>query len=282
MRRYELTDTQFELLKPYFPPSGTVGHPWAEHRRVLNGIFWKLRTGAPWRDTPERYGPWQTLYDRFVWWRRDGTWNRMLEALQTELDATGQLDWEQWNIDGTSIRATRASAGARADGQDSDEPSDHALGRAVGGFSSKLHLVSDGTGRPLNATLTKGQAHESTQFEATVAPIAIKRRRTNRMRRHPKRFAGDRAYHAKRIRQWLRRRGIGVVIPARRTKAKKPKRGRPFSYNAQHYRGRNVIERCVGWLKEYRSIATRFDKLAVNYLMMVKLGFLMRYLRLLT
>lgn len=116
MRRYELTDTQFELLQPYLPPEGTVGHPWAAHRRVLNGIFWKLRTGAPWRDIPERYGPYQTLYARFVYWRRDGTWHRMLEALQVQLDANGVLDWEQWNIDGTSIRATRAAAGARRDG----------------------------------------------------------------------------------------------------------------------------------------------------------------------
>lgn len=187
MRRYELTDTQFELLKPHLPPSGTVGHPWAEHRRVLNGVFWKLRTGAPWRDIPERYGPYQTLYDRFIFWRRDGTWHKMLEALQVQLDTNGQLDWEQWNIDGTRIRATRAAAGARPNGFDDDEPLDHALGRAVGGFSTKLHLVSDGKGVPLNATVTKGQAHESTQFEATLEPIAIHRKRTNRIRRHPKR-----------------------------------------------------------------------------------------------
>lgn len=164
---------------------------------------------------------------------------------------------------------------------DDDEPSDHALGRSGGGFSTKVHLVSDGNGVPLNATLTKGQAHESTQFAATLEPIAMHRRRTNRLRRHPKRLAGDRAYHAKRIRQWLWRRGIRVVIPPRRTRSEKPKRGRPFTYNAEYYRGRNMVERCVGWLKEYRSIATHFDKLAVNYLMMVKLGFLMRYLRLL-
>jgi transposase len=116
MRRYELTDAQFALLEPYLPPTGAVGRPWSDHRRVLNGLFWKLRTGAPWRDIPERYGPWQTIYDRFVWWRRNGTWNRLLVALQATLDAHGQIDWTQWNIDGTNIRASRAAAGARRDG----------------------------------------------------------------------------------------------------------------------------------------------------------------------
>lgn len=116
MRRYELTDAQFALLTPFLPPSGTVGHPWSDHSLVINGLFWKLRTGAPWRDIPERYGLHQTIYDRFVWWRRNGTWDRMLQALQSELDADGQIDWEQWNIDGTNIRASRAAAGARRDG----------------------------------------------------------------------------------------------------------------------------------------------------------------------
>lgn len=164
---------------------------------------------------------------------------------------------------------------------DEQEPRDHALGRSVGGFGTKLHLVSDGQGVPLNATVTPGQTHESTQFEATVAPIAIARRRTGRLRGRPRRLAGDRGYHAQRIRHWLRSRGVQPVIPPRRTRAKHPKRGRPISYNPLFYRGRNVIERCVGWLKEWRSVATRFDKLAVNYLQTVKLAFLMRYLRLL-
>jgi transposase len=94
--------------------------------------------------------------------------------------------------------------------------------------------------------------------------------------------AGDLAYHARRIRRWLRSRGIQPVIPPRRSRTARPKRGRPVSYDASASRGRNAVERCVGWLKEWRSVATRFDKLAVNYLHTVKLAFLMRYLRLLT
>jgi transposase len=169
-----------------------------------------------------------------------------------------------------------------ATGFDEDEPADYALGRSQGGFGTKLHLVSDAGGIPLNGTLTPGQAHESTQLEATLAPIAIARRRTGRVRRRPRRVAGDRASHARRIRRWLRQRGIQPVIPPRRTRTQTPKRGRPIRYDAVAYRGRNVVERCIGWVKEWRSVATRFDKLAVNYLQTVKLAFLMRYLRLLT
>jgi transposase len=78
---------------------------------MLNAIFWLLRTGAPWRDLPERYGPWQTVYEWFTRWRRDGTWDRMLEALQIRLDREGRIDWDLWCVDGTNVRASRAAAG---------------------------------------------------------------------------------------------------------------------------------------------------------------------------
>ena len=78
----------------------------------MNGLFWRLRTGAPWRDIPERYGPWQTIYDRFNRYRQDGTFDSMMEALQIRLDAEGDIDWDLWCVDGSSIRASRAAAGA--------------------------------------------------------------------------------------------------------------------------------------------------------------------------
>lgn len=117
MRRYELTDEQFALIEPYLPmmkPTG--GHPWGDHRRALNGLFWKLRSGAPWRDIPERYGPWSTIYDRYRTWCQEGRFAAILVALRDSLDAQGQLDWEQWWVDGTNIRASRAAAGARKKG----------------------------------------------------------------------------------------------------------------------------------------------------------------------
>ncbi len=107
-----------------------------------------------------------------------------------------------------------------------------------------------------------GQAHESTQCEALLETVSIERRTSGRTRKRPERVAADKAYHAHRIRHWLQSHGIQVVIP-------------------RFYRDRNVIERCIGWLKECRSVATRYEKLAVNYLQLVKLAFIERYLRLL-
>jgi transposase len=122
MRRYELTDEQYELIEPLLPAGGQVGRPWANHRCVLNGLFWKLCSGVSWRDIPERYGPWQTVYERYRAWRQDGTWERIVQALQVELDARGHIDWAQWNIDSTSIRASHAAGGARKKGAQRTNP----------------------------------------------------------------------------------------------------------------------------------------------------------------
>jgi transposase len=120
----ELTDEQFARLEPYLPKGGPEGgHPWAEHRRVLNGLFWKLHTGAQWRDIPERYGPWTTIYDRYRRWCQEGRFACLLVALRDTLDAQGLLDWEQWWLDSTSIRASRAAAGARKKGGQKPNPS---------------------------------------------------------------------------------------------------------------------------------------------------------------
>lgn len=282
MDRYDLTDAHFALLEPELPINdGKVGHPWNPHRAIINGVFWRLHAGAAWPDIPERYGKWKTIYDRYTWWRRNGTWDRILKALQVKLDAQGAIDWAQWALDGTIVRAHRVAGGAPKDGHDGiEEPRNHALGRSVGGFSTKIHLLSDGNGVPLDACLTPGQTHESTQVETVLEQVAIPRA-SGRIRRRPRRLAADRAYDAQRIRHWLRLHGICPVIPPKHRTGKR-KRGRPVTYNRDHYRRRSTIEQCVGWLKECRAVATRYEKLALNYLGLVKLAFIERYLRLLT
>jgi transposase len=139
--------------------------------------------------------------------------------------------------------------------------------------------VCDGNGLPLGVAVLPGQAHESTQFEAMGDSVRIRRRRGPR-RRRPRRLGADRAYQARRIRRWLRRHGIKPVIPPKRGPGRR-RAGRPISYDRTRYRGRNLIERSIGWLKECRSITTRFEKLALHYAGLVKLAIIERYLQLL-
>lgn len=113
VRRYELSDAAFAVLADLLPANGRRGGQWQDHRTVLNGIFWMLHTGAQWRELPERYGKWETVYGRFNRWRRDGTISRLLERLHVELDADGRITGDLWCIDATQVRASRAAAGAR-------------------------------------------------------------------------------------------------------------------------------------------------------------------------
>jgi transposase len=113
MKRHELTDEQWALVESHVPLStARTGRPARDRRTLLNGIFWILGTGAPWRDLPERFGPWQTVYDHFRKWRKSGVFADIIEALQVKLDNQGYIDWELWCVDGSSVRAARAAAGA--------------------------------------------------------------------------------------------------------------------------------------------------------------------------
>jgi transposase len=113
MKRHELTDEQWNLVDPLVPRSkAKTGRPPRDRRLMLNGIFWILGTGAPWRDLPERFGPWQTVYDHFARWRKSGVFARVIEALQVKLDEKGLIDWDLWCVDGANVRAARAAAGA--------------------------------------------------------------------------------------------------------------------------------------------------------------------------
>jgi transposase len=114
IRRHELTDEQWERLNPLLPPQKPrTGRPATDHRQIINGILWILRTGAPWRDLPERYGPWQTVYGRFNRWREKGIWQQIFERLLAEADAQGNVEWEIHFVDSTTVRAHQHAAGAK-------------------------------------------------------------------------------------------------------------------------------------------------------------------------
>jgi transposase len=124
MNRYDLTDFEWRVIEPLLP-NKPRGVPRVDDRRVLNGIFWVLRSGAPWRDLPERFGPRTTCYNRFARWRKAGVWDRLMDAITAAHDGDIQM------IDSTSVRAHQQSATAKRGS------ADHCLGRSRGGLTTK-------------------------------------------------------------------------------------------------------------------------------------------------
>lgn len=113
MARYDLSDEEWTLIQDLFPENVSKrGRPWRDHRTIMSGIIWVLRSGAPWRDLPTRYGIWQTVYDRFARYQREGVLDQILQRLQLALDENGRIDWTLGCIDGTHVRAHRSAAGA--------------------------------------------------------------------------------------------------------------------------------------------------------------------------
>ncbi|MGW2865300.1 IS5 family transposase [Streptomyces sp. NPDC001205] len=275
MRRHELSDAEWEFVRPLLPVSSR-GRKRLDDRKVLNGIVWKFRTGVAWRDVPERYGSWATLHTRFRRWAREGTFERMLRSAQAKVDAAGDIDWLV-SVDSTVVRAHQHAAGARKGGHRSP-----ALGRSRGGLTSKIHLACDGLGRPLAFTLTGGNTNDCTQFTAVMEAIRVPRIGPGRPRVRPAHVLGDKGYSSKAIRTWLRRRGIGHTIPERadqvRNRARRGRRGgRPPRFDKGLYTQRNIVERCFNRLKQWRGIATRYDKTAESYQAAVTLASLLMW-----
>jgi transposase len=148
--RHDLADDEWCVLKSLLPEGKRPGRPpkWGR-RQLIDGIRWRIRAGSPWRDVPPEYGPWQSVYGLFRRWQRDGTWRRLLIALQALADAAGHVTWDV-SVDSGTARAHQHAAGARKNGSaqkeppggsGAPEPDDHALGRSRGGLACKFHLA---------------------------------------------------------------------------------------------------------------------------------------------
>ena len=142
-----------------------------------------------------------------------------------------------------------------------------ALGRSRGGLTTKLHVVCDGNGIPLGMAISPGQTHDSVCFETTMSAV--------RLDTTPQALAGDKAYGGQRIRMWLEARSVRDVIPYKRNEHPPD----DYEFDREAYRRRNVVERLIGWLKECRRIATRFEKRGVHFLAMLKLAVIRRLVR---
>ncbi|GLV93184.1 IS5 family transposase [Streptomyces sp. JL7001] len=267
--RLVISDVMWGRIEPLMPADPIRGRRWAEHRRTLEAIAWKYRTCAPWRDLPEELGSFKTAHKRLLRWAIDGTWARIFAAVLASADADGDIGWAV-SVDSTVCRAHQHAAGARKGDTGRGEPADHALGRSRGGLGTKIHLASDSNARPLAIFLTAGQAGDAPAFTAVMAAIRVPRTVRGRPRTRPDVVLADRAYSSRAIRAHLRERHVRAVIPqpvdqVRHRERRGSNGGRPPAFDADAYKGRNTVERCIACLKQWRGLAMRCDKLAVAY-----------------
>ena len=247
--RYELTDSEWRVIAPGLP-NKPRGVPRVDDRRVLNGIFWVLRSGAPWRDLPKGYGPHTACYNRFVRWRRAGVWDKIMGDLAAAHDASVQM------IDTSVVRVHQHGACIASN-------KEQQMGRSRGGLTSKIRAVVDSNGLPVRLGLTPGETHDNQLSSVLLNAL------------HPgTMLLADRGYDADWIRALASQQGAWANIPPKRN------RREPVCFSPYLYRARNRVERFFNKIKQCRRIATRYDKLAANYLAFIKLASIRLWLRL--
>jgi transposase len=217
-----------------------------ELRLTVEGILFRMRVGCPWRDLPPEFGNWNKIFKRFNDWSR----NEKLFAVFKILARDPDLEWEF--IDGTIVKAHQHSGGAA---KLSDE-SDHGIGKSVAGNTTKIHLVVDSSGNPIDFEITGGEVHDAKVAPELIAKIP-----------HADFVIADKGYDSDKLREQVREQNSTPIIPKKRN-SKTGNDGLDWDL----YKLRHLVENTIARLKHFRAIATRYDKLKRNYVGMVSLA----------
>lgn len=242
-----MTDTQWKGLAPLIeqcrPPHKTE---FLNLRRTIEAIIWRHENGAKWRQIPTELGPWWMAAQAFNRWSHHGVWERLLELAQ----ARGGVQLGMAFLDGSTIRAHHKAAGAVKHGRTSAQrDQDEGLGRSRGGFGTKACVLADASGRAIGFKLAPGQAHELPLAPALLALlVAI-----------PRWILGDRGYSSHLFLTLIWNLGARPAIPPRRNEA-------PVACPPWIYHNRNLVERLWNRLKEWRAVATRYEKTARSFM----------------
>ncbi|WP_434058296.1 IS5 family transposase [Acinetobacter pseudolwoffii] len=240
-KRYALKDEQWEQIKDLLPGRmGTVGVTAKDNRLFVEAVLYRYRSGIPWRDLPERFGDFRVVHTRFSRWAKTGVWQRVFEVLSHDSDN------EYAMLDSTIVRAHQHSAGGKKS---------QAIGRSKGGLSTKIHARTDALGNPTGFYLTDGQVHD---LNGSDVLLDLSLSQTWLM---------DKAYNSRdRVIDPILEAKGQVVMPAKSNSIDQR------DYNRNLYKARHLIENFFAKLKQYRAIATRYDKLAQNFLSAIYLA----------
>ena len=238
----ELNDAQWNRIKCLFEEPKKVGRPPLNPRKVFNGILWILKSGSRWRDLPSCYGNWNSIYHKFRLWCESGLFELLLHLVNADAQATTLLE-----IDSTFCKVHQSACSGLKN---------QAIGVSRGGKNTKIHVIINERMQVLNVVLTGGEIHDSEPAIDLFAGVEL----------NGKKVLADKAYSCDKIRNYLEEHGAQACIPDKSNFKTK------HNFDAHLYQQRNLVERFFQRIKNYRHIATRFDKLADCFLNFVLLA----------